>query len=699
MNRLIALPLSLSLLGAACAGESQGSPDGEPLDTTVVEAELVPDETVEEPPPIAGADPADTVVRVVTAGTFVSPDFGQLDSVAGSGSAFIIDETGLAVTNDHVVAGAASVEVFFDGDDEPVSATVVATSECGDLAVIDLAGDGYSTLGWANDEAEAGVGIRAAGYPEGEPGLTLTGGIVARVDNDGATPWASIATLLRHDADLAPGNSGGPILDDEGRIVGVNVAASDAGRFAIPTSVARPIVDSLRGGVDVDSIGLNAVAVLDDVTNESGVWVVSVEAGSAAAAAGIEPGDVITRMKGVRVGRDATLADYCSVVRSAGDGELPIEITRDGEFFAGSVRGATAMSEVLDVTDDVIDTATTPPPVVSQPPPAGTAYESFETVTDDSGTISIDVPTAWVDQRTGPVFMGSADRPAISASYDFDAFNDSVNTYSGGLYDQAGATATVFSADLDIEEAFGLLMDNAIPWMFDCTPLEREPFDDGLYVGVMQPFMDCADTSSTVFSIGIKRTGEPGWLLINIFAPTVADLEAAVRIASSFTFEASSVPTTDPSTEAEAEIDDTTTSTDDEPESTVGDAPATTVTVGDDPAEELPETLAIGDDVVGTIGAPPQAGIPTQTDVDGIAMTTYASTATEDDLRAWMDERIAEVGCTDPTKIEMPDDGVEYSVACSVSGEDKFAVVAVMLIEDTDGFQVVVSVLGSNADS
>jgi serine protease Do len=204
--------------------------------------------------------------------------------------------------------------------------------------VIDLAGDGYDGLGWMTEDPTVGLGVQAAGYPQGDRLLTVTGGIVARVDDEGATPWAAIPSLLRHDADLEPGNSGGPIVDDSGAVVGVNVAASGIGRYAIPASVARPIVEQLIAGVDVDSIGLNAVAVLDETTNESGVWVVSVEPGSPAAVSGLQPGDVITRMKGVRVGTDATLADYCAVVRSTGDGELPVEVTRSGNFLAGSLQ-------------------------------------------------------------------------------------------------------------------------------------------------------------------------------------------------------------------------------------------------------------------------------------------------------------------------------------------------------------------------
>lgn len=672
MKRSLVLIVTMTLIGAACSGSTNDAAINTSGGVSAVDSVVVAEDAGELSAG-AGTDPSQTVVRVVTTGTFESPDFGQLDSVAGSGSAFVIDPSGFAVTNNHVVAGAASVEVFFDGVDEPVAATVVARSECSDLAVIDLAGDGYSTLAWSDDDVSAGLGIRAAGYPQGDPGLTLTGGIVARVENDGSTPWASIASLLRHDAELAPGNSGGPILDDRGDVVGVNVAASDSGRFAIPASVAAPIVETLGAGVDVDSIGLNAVAVLDDKTNESGVWVVSVEAGSPAAAVGIQPGDVITRMKGVRVGRDATLADYCAIVRSAGEGELPIEITRDGNFFAGAVRGVGGLSPVLAVADEAIDIATTPPPVVAEAPPAGTPYTEFVNVTDDTGTISFDVPADWVDRRTAPVFLGGADRPALSASIDVDA----LDAAAGTTYDQAGVAAVVFSADVDLEDAFDVIIDNA-PWMYDCTPLERERFSDSVFDSIMQPFMDCAGTPSTVFSIAMGRIDEPGWVLINVFAPTVADLEAAVRIASTYTFEAPPplTPSAQDTNEAPAETETETDSAD-----------------NPDGLDVLPEALTT-DAVIEAIGVPPLAGSPTTMRATDMVILNYPTTATSADVKAWIAERSAVVGCEDPFTTDGDDDGSSYyALFCDIVNGDSLINYALRVYTSPGNTEVEVSVI------
>jgi len=671
MKRTLVLTTTAMLLGAACTTTgSDAAPDASatPIDTTSANppAASTPGPTVA---------PADAVVRVVTTGTFVSPDFGQMDTVAGSGSAFIIDQSGLAVTNNHVVAGAASVEVFFDGSDQPVAATVIANSECSDLAVIDLAGDGYAALSWSQEETSPGLSIRAAGYPGGDPGLTLTGGIIARIDDDGATPWASIESLVRHDADLAPGNSGGPIVDEAGNIVGVNVAASDAGRFAIPTSVARPIVDDLQAGIDVDSIGLNAVAVLDEITNESGVWVVSVEAGSPAAAAGVQPGDVITRMKGVRVGQDATLADYCAVVRSGGTGELPIEVTRGAGFLAGSVRG-TGLVPVLVVTGQAVDTATEPPPAISGPPPAGTPYEAFDTVTDDSGIVSFDLPTDWADRRTGPVFIGGADRPSIAAGFDVEA----LDAAAGTTYDEAGIAAVVFSADVDIEDGFAVVTDNA-PWMSDCIALERQVVIDSVYESVVQPFMDCAGTQSMVFSFATRRLTDPNWLLVNIFARNIADLDAAVRIAE--TFEFGQVPNN-----ASPAVDQETATDGANDADAEGDSVESEVTVSD-----LPETLSNIDSILAAIGTPPQIGSPTTTQSDGMTMITYTTTASPDEIHAWIDDRIDAVGCQDRFSSKSGDNGSSfYSVSCDLFDDSQFLSYVLRLYASPGDTQVEIAV-------
>ena len=103
-------------------------------------------------------------IQIVSTGSFVTPDFGEFEG-GGSGSGFIIDPSGVAVTNSHVVSGAGLIEVFIGGDPAPVNAQILGVSECNDLAVIDLAGDGYNYLDWFDGSITAGMDVLAAGYP------------------------------------------------------------------------------------------------------------------------------------------------------------------------------------------------------------------------------------------------------------------------------------------------------------------------------------------------------------------------------------------------------------------------------------------------------------------------------------------------------------------------------------------------------
>lgn len=113
------------------------------------------------------------VVQIIAAGSFVEPS----ESIAASetyegkssGSGFIIDPSGIVVTNNHVVTGNASLEVYVDGKDDPVSAKVLGVSECSDLAVIDLEGDGYPFMAWSDKAPKVGLEVRAAGFPSATP--------------------------------------------------------------------------------------------------------------------------------------------------------------------------------------------------------------------------------------------------------------------------------------------------------------------------------------------------------------------------------------------------------------------------------------------------------------------------------------------------------------------------------------------------
>ena len=263
-------------------------------------------------------DVQSATIQVHAEGSFVDPELGTVLNAAGSGSGFIIDPSGLAVTNNHVVTGAGLVKVWVGGEQtgKLYNARILGVSECSDLAVLDIEGEGFPYLEWYGDDPTVGMEVYAAGFPLGEPEFTLTKGIISKDSTSGNTAWASVENALMHDATINPGNSGGPLITREGRVVGVNfMGRPEADQyFAIAASEARPVVERLRTGEDYLSVGINGTAV--QTSDISGVWVSSVESGSPADLTGIRPGDLLLTLESLVLATDGSMLDYCDILKS-----------------------------------------------------------------------------------------------------------------------------------------------------------------------------------------------------------------------------------------------------------------------------------------------------------------------------------------------------------------------------------------------
>ena len=119
-------------------------------------------------------------IQIEAQGTFIDPGEGEVTG-AGRGSGMIIDPSGIAVTNNHVVTGAALLKIWIGGDTRKTyNAKILGVSECSDLAVIDIEGDGFPYLAWYEATPKVGMDVYLAGYPLGEPQYTLSRGIVAK---------------------------------------------------------------------------------------------------------------------------------------------------------------------------------------------------------------------------------------------------------------------------------------------------------------------------------------------------------------------------------------------------------------------------------------------------------------------------------------------------------------------------------------
>ena len=335
----------LLIVGLACGLTGGGNTPPPAQPTQPVQEQPTP-----VPQPESGAvsdvdEVSSATIQIEAQGTFVDPEFGLLVNAAGRGTGFIIDPSGIAVTNNHVVAGSALLKVWVGGESTPRNAKVLGLSECSDLAVIDIEGDGYPYLGWYDGSVKTGLEVYAAGYPLGEPEFNLTKGIVSKENADGETNWASVDHVLGHDATINPGNSGGPLIDANGKVVGVNYSSRDAANqyFAIGGDIAQPIIEELKSGKNVDSIGVNGTAVISEDGSLSGIWVSSVKSGTAADKAGLQPGDIIYQLEGLVLATDGTMKDYCDVIRSHGSSDtLSMTVIRysTSELLEGQLNGS-----------------------------------------------------------------------------------------------------------------------------------------------------------------------------------------------------------------------------------------------------------------------------------------------------------------------------------------------------------------------
>jgi serine protease Do len=333
------------IIGMACNFFSNNTPSSPTL-PPVKQDTPAPDNTPSSNQSGGGVstlgDAQNAVIQIESDGTFVDPQVGLVVNGAGRGSGFFIDSSGLAVTNNHVVTGAALLKVWVGGVQH--SAQIMGVSECSDLAVIKVDGGPYPYLNWYTGPVKTGMEVYLAGFPLGEPQFSLTKGIISKEKADGQTSWASLDYVLGHDATSNPGNSGGPLITADGQVVGINFASIKSANqyFAIDSKTAQPVVDVLRTGKDEDSIGINGTAVRSNDGSFSGIWVSSVKSGSPADKAGVKPGDILYQMESLVLSTDGTMKDYCSILRThKPEDTLSLTVIRyaSGELLEGQLNG------------------------------------------------------------------------------------------------------------------------------------------------------------------------------------------------------------------------------------------------------------------------------------------------------------------------------------------------------------------------
>jgi serine protease Do len=226
------------------------------------------------------------------------------ERVQGAGSGFIIDPSGVIVTNNHVVGNADRIVVgLSDGTQLP--AKLIGADELTDVAVIKVDAPGpLPAARWGDSRAvEVGDWVIAAGNPFALGGSVTAGIISARGRDIGAGPFDD---FIQIDAPINPGNSGGPLFNEDGEVVGMNSAIySPTGGsvgigFAIPSELVRQIVQELRahGHIDRGWLGVSVEDIPPGAHQPTGVAVEAVDRTGPAARSGVRPGDVVLTLNG-----------------------------------------------------------------------------------------------------------------------------------------------------------------------------------------------------------------------------------------------------------------------------------------------------------------------------------------------------------------------------------------------------------------
>jgi len=211
-----------------------------------------------------------------TESPFGAPDGGG----QASGSGFVVDKDGTIITNAHVVGDSDEVQVSFEEDGDPVDAEVVGSDPDTDVAILKVDPDDAELqplpLG-DSSETEVGDAVVAIGNPFGYTRSVTTGIVSAKQRQIEAPSGFSIENVIQTDASINPGNSGGPLLDAEGRVIGINSQIATGGSqgsvgigFAVPIDTVKELLPQLKRGDEIERafLGIEMIGVTEDIARD-----------------------------------------------------------------------------------------------------------------------------------------------------------------------------------------------------------------------------------------------------------------------------------------------------------------------------------------------------------------------------------------------------------------------------------------------
>ena len=289
------------------------------------------------------AQPTDVFSRIPAIVRTVQPEVVTVLTPQGVGSGVIYRSDGIILTNDHVVHGHATVEIAF-ADGRRGGGKVTAADPGTDLALVKVDRTGLPAATFQPNLPAVGSLAVVLGSPLGFD-KSVSAGIVSGLHRSipgSARETSALVDLLQTDAPISPGNSGGAVVDSEGKVIGISEAyippqqGAVAIGFAIPAATAVAVADELlrHGRVDHAFIGIQPAELTTEVARELhvgrsvGVLVYGVARGGPADRAGIEPGDVLVKLAAQPL--DSVEDLFAALRRHRPDEDVTIELLRDG---------------------------------------------------------------------------------------------------------------------------------------------------------------------------------------------------------------------------------------------------------------------------------------------------------------------------------------------------------------------------------
>ena len=295
------------------------------------------------------ADVIDSVMpSVVSITTTQYAQRAGTEVASGYGSGFVYSADGLIATNNHVVEGAGRIYVTLNGDEQQYEAEVVATDSYSDLAILKIDKTGLTPVKFGSSSSlRLGDTVFVIGSPyNGLFANSVSSGIVSGLNREMVLNSAT-QTFIQTNAAVNPGNSGGPMFNANGELVGIitrkSMLSTITGEttsiegigFAIPSDVASPVLEQLAQGQQVprSGIGIMGSSLTEQGKQaynvENGIYVASVSKGGPAEKAGLEVGDIITKLDGQAIG---SMDEMIQLMESKNIGDtITLSYVRDGQ--------------------------------------------------------------------------------------------------------------------------------------------------------------------------------------------------------------------------------------------------------------------------------------------------------------------------------------------------------------------------------